>query len=150
MSRRPVNQPLDEGCYYDSVPSPLGNIYLVLLESHLINVSFLRPHCRKGICPERIKAQFESYFKGDLRKFDLKMELISGTTFERAVWMSLKKIGYGETRSYKWLAEEINRPKAARAVGNALTKNPLPFLLHNMILLYEDKTTFRSIVQMPF
>jgi methylated-DNA-[protein]-cysteine S-methyltransferase len=129
MSRRSVNQPLAEGCHYDTVLSPLGNVYLVVLNSHLINVSFLRPRCRKGVCPERTKAQFEAYFSGDLRQFDIKMDFISGTQFERAVWQSLKNVVYGETRSYKWLAEEVKRPNAARAVGNALTKNPFPIVL---------------------
>ena len=129
MSRRSVNQPSAEGCYYNAVSSPLGNIYLVMLDDKLINVSFLRPKCSKGACPNGIKAQFRSYFSGDLRKFDVKMDFLSGTQFERAVWMSLKKVAYGETRSYKWLAQETKRPNAARAVGNALTKNPFPIIL---------------------
>ncbi len=129
MSRRSVNQPLAEGCYYDTVHSPLGNVYLVILDDYLINVSFLGPRCRKGVCQDGIKARFRSYFSGDLRQFDIRMDFISGTQFERAVWMSLKNVAYGETRSYKWLAEEIKRPNAARAVGNALTKNPFPIVL---------------------
>jgi methylated-DNA-[protein]-cysteine S-methyltransferase len=129
MIRRSVNRPLVECSHYDSITSPLGIIYLVIRHKYLINVSFLRPECKKGTCPNKIKAQFEAYFKGELREFDLKTDFILGTPFEREVWISLKKIRYGETRSYKWLAEKIKRPNAARAVGRALTKNPLPIVL---------------------
>jgi methylated-DNA-[protein]-cysteine S-methyltransferase len=51
-----------------------------------------------------------------------------GTDFEKKVWETLRKIPYGETRTYKWLAEEIGKPQAFRAVGNALGKNPIPII----------------------
>jgi O-6-methylguanine DNA methyltransferase len=129
MSRRSVNQPLAEGCVYDTVSSPMGTIYLVTLNDRLINVCFMRPKCRKGACPEDIKSQFRAYFSGDLKQFSISIDFIAGTQFERTVWLSLKNVAYGETRSYKWLAGKIKRPNAARAVGNALTKNPFPIVL---------------------
>jgi O-6-methylguanine DNA methyltransferase len=46
------------------------------------------------------------------------------TEFEMAVYEAVKRIPKGETRSYAWVAQEIGRPKAVRAVGNALNKNP--------------------------
>ena len=46
------------------------------------------------------------------------------TDFQRAVWMACMTIPRGQTRSYKWIAEQIGHPKAARAVGSALGKNP--------------------------
>lgn len=46
------------------------------------------------------------------------------TPFQRAVWMACMSIPEGQTRSYKWIAEKIGRPQAARAVGAALGKNP--------------------------
>lgn len=49
------------------------------------------------------------------------------TEFERDVYRATSTIPLGETRSYKWVAEQIGRPKAFRAVGQALGKNPDPF-----------------------
>ena len=46
------------------------------------------------------------------------------TEFEMAVYKTVKKIPKGETRSYAWVAEQAGRPKAVRAVGNALNRNP--------------------------
>ncbi len=49
----------------------------------------------------------------------------TGTAFEKSVWKAIMKIPKGEVRSYKWVAKRIGRPRACRAVGNALRKNPL-------------------------
>ena len=46
------------------------------------------------------------------------------TEFERKVYLAVSKIPKGEVRSYKWVAKAVGKPKAARAVGNALNKNP--------------------------
>lgn len=46
------------------------------------------------------------------------------TKFEKDVYRAVLKIPLGQVRTYKWVAQKINRPKAARAVGNALNKNP--------------------------
>jgi len=51
------------------------------------------------------------------------------TDFQLSVLRAAMKIPEGQTKSYKWLAEEIGRPKAYRAVGNALNKNPYPVLI---------------------
>jgi O-6-methylguanine DNA methyltransferase len=55
---------------------------------------------------------------------------LSGTSeFERSVLETLKKIPKGEARTYEWVAAQVGRPRAARAVGNALANNPVPLLL---------------------
>ncbi|MGA9466090.1 MAG: methylated-DNA--[protein]-cysteine S-methyltransferase [Exiguobacterium marinum] len=53
---------------------------------------------------------------------------MKGTSFQQDVWDALLTIPYGETRTYKQIAEQIGRPKAVRAVGQALNRNPLPIL----------------------
>ncbi|WED54660.1 methylated-DNA--[protein]-cysteine S-methyltransferase [Exiguobacterium profundum] len=53
---------------------------------------------------------------------------MNGTPFQQEVWDALLTIPYGETRTYKQIAEQIGRPKAVRAVGQALNRNPLPIL----------------------
>lgn len=51
------------------------------------------------------------------------------THFERNVYMACLSIPFGQTRSYKWIAKRIGRPNAARAVGQALKKNPFPLII---------------------
>ena len=53
-----------------------------------------------------------------------KLEFMVGTAFQKKVWNELKKIPYGETRSYKEVALAIGHPQSARAVANACAKNP--------------------------
>ncbi|MCL5238816.1 MAG: methylated-DNA--[protein]-cysteine S-methyltransferase [Nitrospirae bacterium] len=73
--------------------------------------------------------ELASYFDGTLREFKQKVRFTQGTAFERSVWLALRDIPYGETRTYKWMAGKIGRPKALRATGRALGKNPLPIVL---------------------
>ncbi len=55
--------------------------------------------------------------------------MLKYTPFQRKVWNAVKAIPYGETRSYKWVAKKIGNPKAARAVGQALKRNPLLIII---------------------
>lgn len=49
--------------------------------------------------------------------------------FEKKVYLAIAKIPRGQTRTYKWVAREVGRPRACRAVGNALNKNPYPIVI---------------------
>jgi O-6-methylguanine DNA methyltransferase len=73
--------------------------------------------------------QFQAYFKGELKSFKFPLDLRLGTSFQQKVWQSLLTIPYGVTRSYKWLAQSINNPNSARAVGNANGQNPLSIII---------------------
>lgn len=68
--------------------------------------------------------QLKDYMEGNRQSFDLPLRM-DGTPFQQAVWKALQKIPAGETRTYGEVAAMIGKPKAARAVGNALNKNPL-------------------------
>ena len=68
--------------------------------------------------------QLDEYFKRERREFDIPLNP-KGTNFQLSVWDALKKIPYGETRSYKQIAQTINNPNACRAVGMANNKNPI-------------------------
>ena len=72
--------------------------------------------------------QIRGYLAGVRKDFQLPIKLL-GTDFQRRVWQGLQQIPYGETRSYKELAESIDRPTACRAVGMANNKNPLPLII---------------------
>jgi methylated-DNA-[protein]-cysteine S-methyltransferase len=72
--------------------------------------------------------QIDAYFAHELRQFSLPLQP-SGTEFQRRVWFALADIGYGETQSYRQLAERVGNPKACRAVGLANGRNPIPLIL---------------------
>ena len=65
---------------------------------------------------------------GELRKFDLPLAP-QGTPFQRAVWQALQTIPYGRTLTYAQLAQQLDKPKAVRAVGAANGRNPIPVII---------------------
>ncbi|HEV2845377.1 MAG TPA: methylated-DNA--[protein]-cysteine S-methyltransferase [Thermoanaerobaculia bacterium] len=75
-----------------------------------------------------LRRQLEEYFAGERQEFDLELAP-EGTPFERSVWEELKKIPFGETRSYGEVAQAIGRPGSARAVGRANGANPIPIVV---------------------
>lgn len=77
---------------------------------------------------DKAKNQLNSYFKGELKDFSLPF-VLSGSEFEKRIYQELSLIPYGKTLSYQDLANQINSPNSARAVGNALGKNPLLLLI---------------------
>ena len=81
--------------------------------------------------PDSLKeeiSQLKAYFAGELREFDLRLAP-QGTPFQLLVWRALAAIPYGETISYGELAKRVGKPSAARAVGAANGRNPLPIVL---------------------
>ena len=68
--------------------------------------------------------QISEYLSGKRQKFDFPYQMI-GTDFQKSVWQKLCEIPYGETRTYKEIAESLGKPKASRAVGMACSKNPI-------------------------
>ncbi len=70
------------------------------------------------------QTQIQEYLAGSRLEFTLPVRT-QGTDFQKRVWEALKKIPYGETRTYKQIAEEAGSPKGARAVGMACNKNPI-------------------------
>ncbi|MGW2779858.1 methylated-DNA--[protein]-cysteine S-methyltransferase [Streptomyces populi] len=72
--------------------------------------------------------QLNAYFEGELKEFTVQLRLI-GTPFQRSVWDQLRRIPYGETRSYGELAEALGNTGASRAVGLANGKNPIGIIV---------------------
>ena len=72
--------------------------------------------------------QLQSYFAGDRKNFELDL-VLEGTDFQKKVWTALQEIPYGETISYKKLAETVGSPKGVRAVGAANGANPIPIII---------------------
>jgi len=73
--------------------------------------------------------RFKGYFSGHRTTFRDKLDFPRATHFQREVWKITRRILYGETRSYGWVAGQIKKPQAVRAVGQALSKNPLPIIV---------------------
>jgi O-6-methylguanine DNA methyltransferase len=76
----------------------------------------------------RLKSQLDAYFAGKLRQFTVPLDL-RGTSFQRQVWGLLGGIPWGETRSYRQIAEAMGCPQAARAVGRAVGTNPVSIVI---------------------
>ena len=72
--------------------------------------------------------QLDEYFSGTRRSFELPLRLC-GTPFQQRVWSALCEIPYGETRSYRDIAEAVGSPRAYRAVGMANNRNPILILV---------------------
>jgi methylated-DNA-[protein]-cysteine S-methyltransferase len=107
------------------------SLYLVATETHLINIQFTQPQKALLQTTELLSMatiQLDEYFQGKRTTFSLPFKLI-GTPFQLAVWKELQNIPYGQTTSYKEIAQKINKPKACRAVGMANNKNPLPIII---------------------
>ncbi|MDA8168431.1 MAG: methylated-DNA--[protein]-cysteine S-methyltransferase [Nitrospiraceae bacterium] len=118
--------------FFDRIESPFGVIYLLLKDGKkLAGVSFgQRPQgVKRGAAPALLISEFNAYFAGGLREFKSPVVLLSGTQFEQDVWLCLREIPYGGTRTYKWVSERVGRPGASRAVGQALSRNPIPLVL---------------------
>lgn len=124
--------------FYDYLETGLiGTLTLVGDEQGLRNIVFPNTHHpiiirgdwkKKPEFFAQVKAQLRAYFQGELKQFDLALSPV-GTPFQLKVWQALRTIRYGELVSYKTLAEAIGNPKAVRAVGGAIGKNPLPIVV---------------------
>ncbi len=75
-------------------------------------------------------AAFEEYFAGNVTALDaIPLDLSDASPFFGAAWEACRGIPPGETRSYQWLAEAAGNPRASRAAGQAMAKNPFPLII---------------------
>ncbi len=117
------------------VDTPLGKMGLGEEDNYITNL-WLREtqiDCRAFVTEDsplirKARGQLEEYFAGRRREFDLPLAP-GGTDFMRAVWNALLTIPYGQTRSYKEIAECVGNVRACRAVGGANNKNPIPIFI---------------------
>lgn len=117
---------------FDIYESPLGPLYLLYCGKNLCGISFTKPDRlprRKGAAAGRFMEELNFYFAGEEVSFSPQLRFLSGTEFEKRVWAAIREIPFGETRSYKWVAEKAGSPGAVRAAGQALGKNPIPIVV---------------------
>jgi methylated-DNA-[protein]-cysteine S-methyltransferase len=118
-----------------TMASPVGELKLVANGSRLAAILWendkpnrvrLGPMSETPDHPVLIRArqQLTEYFAGTRNRFDLDLDF-TGTEFQKKVWQALLTIPFGETRSYRQIAEQIGSPSAVRAVGAANGRNPI-------------------------
>lgn len=83
---------------------------------------------------------FKAYFSGRKVEFPNALDYSGFTPFQSAVWETTRRIPYGQTQSYGWVAQQIGKPHAARAVGQALGSNPFPIIVPCHRVLAGDGT----------
>jgi len=127
-----------ETLFYFRTPSPAGPLFLAASPKGLVRLEFetrvqnLSPkttevrESRKVLAP--YLDQLDEYFAGDRREFSIPLDL-RGTDFQLKCWRALLDIPYGETRSYRDLAQAIGHPKAFRAVGMSNNRNPIAIVV---------------------
>lgn len=135
--------------------SDFGRIGITEKDGNITNVYITNDELPKDtllyetpLLSEAVK-QLKSYFAGKLKEFSLPLEP-SGTAFMKQVWSALREIPYGETASYKDIAIKIGSPKAARAVGLANNRNPIPIFIpcHRVIGADGSLTGYRGGLEM--
>ncbi|MDT5044109.1 MAG: methylated-DNA-[protein]-cysteine S-methyltransferase, partial [Actinoplanes sp.] len=109
------------------VESPVGPLGIEIEGEVVVGVGF---GSRAGPVAEHPVAQeLADYFAGHLFAFAVPVEFRGGSDFERAVWREITTIPYGEMRTYGAIATALGDPGAARAVGTACNRNPVPVLV---------------------
>ena len=121
------------------IHSCLGNIVIATSNSGLCGLWFDGQKHQPGLdtglfdrpCDRliNVESQLCAWFSGELKRFNIALDLSAGTSFQQAVWHALLEIPRGQTISYATLSATINRPKASRAVGAAVGRNPVSLII---------------------
>lgn len=117
--------------FYDT---PIGRIGIAENGKGITDIFFAAAESPKDAALEETELlndaakQLTDYLAGKRKDFELPLSP-EGTEFQKAVWEALLTIPYGETRTYKQIAEQIGNPKACRAVGMANNKNPISIIV---------------------
>lgn len=141
---------------YTTVDSPVGKLLLAATPKGLIRVAYATEGHERVLesladrvsprilrAPKRLDAaarELDEYFDHRRKTFDLDLDLSLSHGFRQLVQRHLPEIGYGQTRSYRQMAELVGNPGAVRAVGTACATNPLPVVVPCHRVLRTDGT----------
>jgi methylated-DNA-[protein]-cysteine S-methyltransferase len=129
---------------YDFTDSPLGELLVAATDRGLCRISFdPEPDAElewlakaygvrvlRSPRPLEIpRRELDEYFEGRRSEFDLSVDLAALPAFQQLVLAELRRVPYGATATYGGLAKRIGKPRAARAVGGALNRNPVPIVV---------------------
>ena len=138
---------------YSVRDTSLGNLMLVARNAKLITLDITKQteyEIKKGLLvqyPEVSKSDkpfrvlcllLDRYLKGERIDFDIDVDISQEGVFTQRVLEELRKIPYGQVRSYGWLAKRLGYVNAARAVGQALKRNPIPIVIPCHRIIRED------------
>lgn len=124
--------------FYSYYPSPVGKLLMLAQNNQLTNLDFeqeqITPNPKWILNDDlplfaQVKQALSRYFAGEKEDFRSIPLNPQGTNFQQSIWQALLQIGYGETSSYGALAQQINNPKAVRAVGGAVGSNPISIII---------------------
>ena len=107
--------------------SPFGMLLIGLEDSAVVSLKLAAEFLPETLpCPaaQDVTDQLSEYFSGTRTEFDIPLAP-NGTPFQKLVWRELCRIPYGQTRTYGEIAAAIGNPGAARAVGQAVNRNPI-------------------------
>lgn len=114
------------------IPSPIGTLTAETGEGNVYKLELQAtedlPEMTDDETAVRLSKELDEYFRGERTSFSLAVKP-SGTPFQQAVWEEMRKIPYGETRTYGEIAKAVGRPGASRAVGQACHVNPILILI---------------------
>jgi methylated-DNA-[protein]-cysteine S-methyltransferase len=127
----------EPGVYTAHYESPIGTIEIQGTEAGVSGLNFV--DLKEEKTARRMKdrppgpvadalAQLEGYFHGDRTVFSVKLDL-RGTDFQKKVWAKLLRVKFGQTTTYKALAEAVGNPASTRAVGGANHRNPVSIIV---------------------
>lgn len=127
-----------ETLFFSRVPSPAGSLFLAASNKGLVRLEFegriqkvdsakIRLEESKRTLAPYLR-ELDEYFTGKRREFSQPLDL-RGTDFQLACWRALLEIPYGETRSYRDIAQAIGHPHAYRAVGMSNNRNPVAIIV---------------------
>ncbi|RJQ34179.1 methylated-DNA--[protein]-cysteine S-methyltransferase [Candidatus Parcubacteria bacterium] len=116
--------------YKSYLKSPLGILEVIAEEKNILEINFVGQIKRQNnnALSKRCVVELKEYFVGQRKIFSVPIKL-SGTPWQQKVWLALSRVQYGVTISYADLALMVAGVKAARAVGGAVNKNPLPIII---------------------
>ena len=126
--------------YISRIQTPYGEWEICASERGIMGVSAQcsdRP-LQENIVSRQAARELQAYFAGQRTTFTVPLDL-NGTPFQRAVWQSLLQIPYGNSLSYGQVAEQLGKPKAVRAVGQAIGRNPCLVLVPCHRVLGKDR-----------
>ena len=114
------------GLHHDLLETSWGWVGVVGSPAGIRSCSL--PERRAGAF-ESFRAQLDAYFRGELDSWDVRLDLEGASPFFRRAWEACRTIPPGETRSYRWLAEQAGNAKAARGAGQAMARNRVPLVV---------------------
>lgn len=131
--------------YYDTLEdTPLGPLHIAVSDQGIVALNFGRPQegflrwleRRTGLKPVQdpgrvapVARQVREYLAGKRRRFDVAVDLRLMTEFQRRVLLRVAQVSAGEIATYGQVARWLGKPRAARAVGQALARNPIPLVI---------------------